>query len=269
MGRRLGKTLNGTATTVLHNGLDAAQETTGTTVRNILTGAGLDEYLSHASTSGEARFALADALGSIVALVDSSGAVVTEYTYEPFGATGITGAPSENRAQYTDRENDGTGLYYYRARYYHPRLQRFLSEDPAGLISGDLNLYAYVHNDPTNRRDPLGLFDQTCMWGGVSYGACAGVGWYIVHQKGLCKEPCGKWRVKTRNCVCFCAGVGLWASGGVEAGDTSPNPQGWAASFYGLFTGFGLSGDLSHGTTGFSYGAGYAWFYSWSGCDYS
>ncbi len=54
-GRRLGKTLNGTTTTVLHNGLDAAQETTGTTVRNIVTGAGIDEYLSHASTSGETR----------------------------------------------------------------------------------------------------------------------------------------------------------------------------------------------------------------------
>ncbi len=80
-----------------------------------------DEYLSHASTSGETRFALADALGSTIALVDVSGAVVTEYTYEPFGATGTTGAASENRAQYTGRENDGTGLYYYRLKKKPPR----------------------------------------------------------------------------------------------------------------------------------------------------
>ncbi|MCI0417646.1 MAG: RHS repeat-associated core domain-containing protein, partial [Acidobacteria bacterium] len=37
---------------------------------------------------------------------------------------------SGNSAQFTGRENDGTGLYYYRARYYHPTLQRFISEDP-------------------------------------------------------------------------------------------------------------------------------------------
>ncbi len=43
------------------------------------------------------------------------------------------GAPSENRSQYTGRENDGTGLYYYRTRYYHPQMQRFISEDPIGL----------------------------------------------------------------------------------------------------------------------------------------
>ncbi len=157
VGRRLGKTLNGTTTTALHNGLDAAQETTGTTVRNIVTGVGIDEYLSHASTSGETRFALADALGSTIALADASGAVVTEYTYEPFGATVATGAPSENKAQYTGRENDGTGLYYYRARYYHPTLQRFVSGDPIGFAGGDVNLYAYVRNRPTQLVDPAGL----------------------------------------------------------------------------------------------------------------
>ncbi|MGH7391689.1 MAG: RHS repeat-associated core domain-containing protein, partial [Candidatus Rokuibacteriota bacterium] len=185
VGRRVGKTLNGTTTTVLHNGLDAVQETTGATVRNILTGTGIDEYLSHASTSGETRFALADALGSTIALADASGSVVTEYTYEPFGTIGITGAPSENRAQYTGRENDGTGLYHYRARYYHPSLHRFISEDPIGspasfacavtrdavarmaeatsMGSLDLrNLYAYVRNNPTAFRDPTGLIPESC-----------------------------------------------------------------------------------------------------------
>jgi len=36
---------------------------------------------------------------------------------------------SSNPFQYTGRENDGTGLYYYRAQYYAPKLHRFLSED--------------------------------------------------------------------------------------------------------------------------------------------
>lgn len=58
---------------------------------------------------------------------------------------------------YTGREDDRTGFYYYRARYYSPKLQRFVSEDPLGLRGGDVNLYAYVGNNVVNARDPLGL----------------------------------------------------------------------------------------------------------------
>jgi len=36
--------------------------------------------------------------------------------------------------RYTGRENDGTGLYYYRARYYHPGAKRFIAEDPIGQV---------------------------------------------------------------------------------------------------------------------------------------
>jgi len=49
------------------------------------------------------------------------------------------------------------GGRYCRARYYHARLQRFISEDPIGFAGGDPNLYAYVFNSPTTLRDPLGL----------------------------------------------------------------------------------------------------------------
>jgi RHS repeat-associated protein len=47
---------------------------------------------------------------------------------------------------------------YSWARYYHPGLQRFISEDPIGFDGGDPNLYAYVGNMPTVHSDPLGLF---------------------------------------------------------------------------------------------------------------
>ena len=56
----------------------------------------------------------------------------------------------------TGRENDGTGLMFYRARYYSPTLQRFISEDPAGFYGG-LNFYRYVRNNPVRYRDSLGL----------------------------------------------------------------------------------------------------------------
>ncbi|MCA9421820.1 MAG: RHS repeat-associated core domain-containing protein, partial [Nitrospira sp.] len=60
--------------------------------------------------------------------------------------------------QFTGREHDGTGLLYYRARYYSPVIQRFISEDPVGFAGGDPNLYAYVANSPTNKTDSLGLY---------------------------------------------------------------------------------------------------------------
>lgn len=77
--------------------------------------------------------------------------------YAPFGATTSTGQTNTNPFKFTGREDDGTGLYYYRARYCSPGLQRFVSEDPLGLASDDLNLYAYVGNSVTEFVDPLGL----------------------------------------------------------------------------------------------------------------
>jgi RHS repeat-associated protein len=52
--------------------------------------------------------------------------------------------------------NDGTPLYYYRARYYQATLQRFISEDPAGVHGGDVNFYVYTGNDPIDYIDPSG-----------------------------------------------------------------------------------------------------------------
>jgi RHS repeat-associated protein len=49
------------------------------------------------------------------------------------------------------------GGCYCRARYYHPRLQRFISEDPIEFLGGDVNLYGYVANNPLSFIDPLGL----------------------------------------------------------------------------------------------------------------
>jgi RHS repeat-associated protein len=89
-------------------------------------------------------------------LTDSTGTVQTQYTYEPFGKTSTSGSSNGNSSQYTGRENDGTGLYYYRTRYYSPSFQRFISEDPIGLLGG-INLYAYAGNNPISFTDPLGL----------------------------------------------------------------------------------------------------------------
>jgi RHS repeat-associated protein len=155
-GRRINKSVNGQATGYLYDGAGAVQELSGTTpVANLLTG-GVDEVFSRNDAAGT-RTLLTDALGSTVALTDSSGAMQTQYSYDAFGGGDATGALSSNTSQYTGRENDGTGLYFNRARYYSPALQRFISEDPIGFAAGDANLYAYVGNDPVNSIDPSGL----------------------------------------------------------------------------------------------------------------
>ena len=165
LGRRIGKTVAGTATGFLYDGINPVQELTGSSPKaNLLTGLGVDEIFSRTDASG-ARHLLTDALGSTLALTDGTGAVQTRYSYEPYGKTTVSGTASSNSFEYTGRENDSTGLYFYRARYYNPGLQRFVSEDPIGLAGG-VNQYGYVDGDPLSFIDPLGLVASSDPWFG-------------------------------------------------------------------------------------------------------
>ncbi len=158
-GRRVGKTTITGTTNYLYDGANPVQELSGTTVTaNLLTGSGVDERFTRTDSSGTANY-LTDALGSTITLTNSSGSTLASYAYEPFGKTTVTGGSSANTYQYTGQVNDGTGVYFYRDRYYNPGLQRFVSEDPIG-IAGGINLYAYVTNDPVGLFDPFGRDGQ-------------------------------------------------------------------------------------------------------------
>lgn len=155
-GRRLTRTVNGATTGYLHDGPNLVQETDGSTpTANLLTGFGVDQTFVRADSTG-ARGLLTDALGSTVALTDALGTVTTSYTYDPYGVVSSTGTADANDQQYTGRQDDGTGLDFYRARYYSPALQRFISQDPAGSAGSGDNLYAYAADSPTNFTDPSG-----------------------------------------------------------------------------------------------------------------
>ena len=111
---------------------------------------------------------LTDGLGSTIALADSAGTIQTQYAYEPFGKTAVSGAANASTFQYTGRENDGTGLYYYRARYYNPGIGRFISEDPSGF-DGGINFYTYADDDPINGKDPSGEIKVWGNWCGPNW----------------------------------------------------------------------------------------------------
>ena len=123
---------------------------------DILSGLWLDDWFASTDSTGSVAL-LRNALGSTVALVNSSGTIATQYGYEPFGKTTASGGSTTNPYAFAGRELDASGLYFMRARYYNPLLSRFISADPIGLSGDQMNFFAYAGNGPMNFTDPLGL----------------------------------------------------------------------------------------------------------------
>lgn len=123
---------------------------------------------SPAQAAEEVFFYHNDAVGSPVAMTDSTGAVVWEADYQPFGDEWNLSETKTNAHRFTGKERDAeTGLHYFGARHYDANLGRFISIDPA-LISGrpastltvpqQHNFYAYAINNPYRYVDPDGEF---------------------------------------------------------------------------------------------------------------
>jgi RHS repeat-associated protein len=125
----------------------------------------------------ETLYALQDANWNITALSDTSGVVVERFVYNPYGhstvldanftadSDGISDVAWEY--QFTSREFDAeTGLQYFRARYFHVRIGRFIGRDPLDYEDG-MSLYRgyFVPNNV----DPSGE-----KWDCITCGCCAG-----------------------------------------------------------------------------------------------
>jgi RHS repeat-associated protein len=217
--RRVSKNILGSSTSFLYDGLNPVQELSGATpAANLLTGS-LDEYFQRADPAGTRNF-LTDALGSTLALTDSTGTLQTSYTFAPFGNTSVGGAATTNSFAFTGREADASSasLYFYRARYYSPQLQRFASEDPFRFSGGNANLYVYAANDPLDWTDPSGEILVPLIITGIG----AAVGGAV---EGIKAYKCGKrgWDLAGK------IGRGALAGGagsllGLAAGLGSENP---------------------------------------------
>jgi RHS repeat-associated protein len=126
-----------------------------TTTTRVVHGPDVDEPL-WLEQGGRLAVLHADGLGSIVLATDATQIVVERTTYTAFGVPARQGSAGVQPFAFTGREWDvELGLYYYRARYYDPKVGRFLSRDPLGLAAGP-NPYTYVANRPTNAIDPSG-----------------------------------------------------------------------------------------------------------------
>jgi RHS repeat-associated protein len=156
-GRRFQKIAGGVTHSYIYDGANVSEErlSSGQTY-DYVQGPGIDRPLAMRDQASVVSYYLADHLGSIVQMTNSTGAVTLSRDYDPFGNP-LVGAATAGYA-FTGREWDPeTNLYYYRARYYDPKQGRFLNEDPIGF-GGGVNFYAYVGDNPVNWTDPDGLF---------------------------------------------------------------------------------------------------------------
>ena len=139
---------------------------------------------------------------------------------------------------------EANGFYYMWARYYDPNVGRFISEDPLGFGGGDVNLMAYVGNNPINRIDPLGLwYIDLNLTAGLGNGFSAGL------QIG----PSGAY---------LYGGVGFADGGGVSVTANTGNPSPGGNLTVTASGGNGIVGALvsgSHNSGDPSASAGLGW----------
>jgi RHS repeat-associated protein len=144
------------------------QNTSGVTQASYVYGTYIDEVLTM-DRGAQSFFYHQNALWSVEAITNATGATVERYAYDAYGlptvfdGAGAALAPNawgtphsviSNPWMFTGRQLDEeTGLYFYRARYYDATKGRFLQRDPLGYVDG-LNLYEYTSSRPTFFADP-------------------------------------------------------------------------------------------------------------------
>ncbi len=176
-GRRV-RSLNGdNVTDHVYSGLNVIDEVSGGLHDKHYYAGGL--HLA-SNSSGTIEYYHQDHLGSTRLKTNSTGGVVYESNYEPYGPG--CGESGSEEYRYTGKQEDPTGLYYFGARYYDPTTGRFTTRD---TVFGDLidpqslNRYSYCRNNPHKYTDPDGRVADI-IFGGIFIGAIGYMGRYAI-----------------------------------------------------------------------------------------
>ncbi len=101
-----------------------------------------------------------DHLGTSTALTDFNGNAYQFFLNLPFGETMAEQSGTQyyqTPYKFNGKELDEeTGLYYYGARYYDPKVSIWYSVDPLAEKFPNVNPYVYCDNNPVNVIDPDG-----------------------------------------------------------------------------------------------------------------
>lgn len=148
-------------------------------------------------------YIITDQVGTPERIYDEAGSLVKKLRYDSYGILLSDSNPEfELELGYAGGiEDKETGLVRFGLRDYDPASGRWNSRDPIHYQGGQANLYAYVNNDPVNKRDPSG----TSAWGGNFFMGPGGGLEYYASPEG--------WRI--------CAELGFGV-GGSEMSDINP-----------------------------------------------
>jgi RHS repeat-associated protein len=98
-------------------------------------------------------------------LTDSSGAVVDQYAYDPYGNITTQVEKVSNPLRWIGAIWDSAlQLYKLGQRYYAPALGRFTQPDRSDQ---SVNRFVYAGDDPVNSSDPDGNFRVGWCWWGI------------------------------------------------------------------------------------------------------
>ena len=175
-GLRTSKTVNGEKTDFILDGIYVIAEIKDGDVTNYIRG--VTGIIYSKDKKGTKTYYVTNNHGDVTALVNSSGNIIKEYTYDEYGVEKNPDKSDKNPFRYCGEYFDSeTGFIYLRARYYDPELGRFISLDfhwtPDNMIYGDdndngnaeidilairqsNNLYVYCMNSPIYFTDPSG-----------------------------------------------------------------------------------------------------------------